>query len=143
MSRFEHSEKGTGDGPFEISSLNQNKSKDRELRGGIGKSGPGPSPVPLLPSDADLASFLSRNPSLTTRDYKGKGFGPFAPFDPHHLGPGEKPWHRFTAREVRAFAITYPARFLSKGVRQAAARDQGLTWDEVTRRYRLVGEFNA
>lgn len=91
----------------------------------------------------ELAAYLAANPALTPRDYKGKGFGPFAPFDPHHVSEAEKPWRDRDKREVRALAITYPARFLSKGARQAAARDPGLSWDEASRRYRLTGEFDA
>lgn len=92
---------------------------------------------------SDLAAYLAASPARTTRDYKGKGFGPFAPFDRDHAARDATPWHKLDKREVRALAITYPARFLPKGVRQAAARDPSLTWDEIARRYHLAGEFDA
>ena len=85
---------------------------------------------------AALAAYLAANPSMTARDFKGKGFGPFAPFDKHHVGPGEKPWHKLDREQVRKAATSEKARFLSKGERQAAGRDPGLVWDEQAGAYR-------
>ena len=85
----------------------------------------------------DLASFLAANPAMTPRDWKGKGFTEFAPFDKHYVAAGEAPWDNLDHAEVRRLATTTRARFLSRGQRQAAARDPGLIWDERSRSYRL------
>jgi hypothetical protein len=58
-------------------------------------------------------------------------------FDPFYVAPGERPWNEQSRDEVRYRATNYPARFLSKAIRQAAARDPGLEWDDATRTYRL------
>lgn len=146
MSRFDDTrKKGRGTEnplfPIPVEIKSEGRNLIRENRDSA--ASPVPRPFPSDDDPAALAAFLAANPAMTPRDFKGKGFGAFAPFDPHHVGPKELPWREQDRREVRALAITYPARFLTKGVRQAAARDAGLTWDEVTGRYRLVGEIDA
>jgi hypothetical protein len=59
------------------------------------------------------------------------------PFDPSLVAPGERPWREQSRENVRYRATHCPARLLSKAIRQAAARDPGLEWDETTRTYRL------
>jgi hypothetical protein len=95
-------------------------------------------PRPLDPSEerAALAAYLAANPGMTVRDWKGKGFDPFHPFDKDHVGPNEEPWHALDSADVRKAATGRPARFLSKAERQAAARDTALIWDEASRSYR-------
>lgn len=83
-----------------------------------------------------LPAYLATNPNMTARDYKGKGFDIFHPFDKHYVEPGEKPWHKLDPEQVRVAATSDKARFLSKGVRQAAGRDPGLVWDEKAGAYR-------
>lgn len=108
--------------------------------------GSNPSPVPVSSSSDDNAAmekWLAANPALTVRDWKGKGFTEFAPFDPHYVAPGEKPFQDLTKRELakmRWHATSTKARFLPKNLRQAAARDPLLEWDEVQREYRWKGE---
>ncbi len=88
----------------------------------------------------DLDRYLADNPALTARDYKGKGFTNFSPFDKHHVEPGEVPWDRLDRAEVRYIATSDKARFLPRNVRMAAAVDPGLLWDARTRSYRLADE---
>lgn len=90
-------------------------------------------------TDTALAAFLASNPAMTVRDFKGKGFTTFAPFDRNHVEPGEPAWHQLDPKAVREAATTEKARFLTKGERQAAARDPLLEWDERARQYRLRG----
>lgn len=66
-------------------------------------------------------------------DVKGKDT---ALFDRTLVAPNAKPWHALDAAQVRYRATTMPAVLLSKGERQAAARDPGLEWDEAQRTYR-------
>lgn len=82
-----------------------------------------------------LDTYLAANPDKTARDFKGKGFDTFAPFDKDHVRSNEQPWHKLNPVAVRDAATTEKARFLTKGERQAAARDPGLIWDEATRSY--------
>lgn len=86
-------------------------------------------------SDPDfekLAEYLRNNPGHTVRDYKGTG--PSVPPEPL---PWEKPWHKLSAEEVRTAAVRASARELSRNIRQAAARDPGLIWNPLARKYRL------
>jgi hypothetical protein len=89
------------------------------------------------PDRAELERFLAENPSMSVRDWKGKGFHWFAPFDKDYVAPGEVPWHKLDRDTVRRLAITTKARFLSRNERMAAGGDPGLIWDERTRSYRL------
>jgi hypothetical protein len=89
---------------------------------------------------AELERFLADNPAMTVRDWKGKGFHAFAPFDKYHVGVGEAPWDELDREEVRRLATSEKARFLTRGQRMAAGRDPGLEWDERTRSYRLRAE---
>lgn len=66
-------------------------------------------------------------------DAKGKDT---ALFDRTLVAPNAKPWHALDRAQVRYRATTTPAVLLSKGERQAAARDPGLEWDEDQRTYR-------
>lgn len=84
------------------------------------------------PDFADLPDYLRRNPGHTVRDYKGKG-----PVVPIAAEPREKHWQKLKADEVRATATTQSARDLPRNVRQAAARDPGLIWNPLARKYRL------
>lgn len=86
---------------------------------------------------AALDRFLADNPAMTVRDWKGKGFHAFAPFDKHYVLPNELPWDKLDRDEVRRLATSEKARFLTRGQRMAAGRDPGLEWDERTRSYRL------
>jgi hypothetical protein len=82
---------------------------------------------------ADLERYLRALPGATVREWKGKG-------DLWHLSgpePDQRPWHKLKAREVRALATRNPARTLPHNVRQSAARDPGLVWNPLARRYRL------
>ena len=81
--------------------------------------------------------YLTENPAMTERDWKGKGFDRYHPFEKDYVSPLERPWHELGKDEVRKAATSTKARYLSKGERQAAARDPGLIWDERTREYRL------
>lgn len=84
------------------------------------------------PEFAKLPDYLRANPGHTVRDYKGLG-----PVVPDEAEMGEKPWHRLGAEEVREAAVTASARDLPRNVRQAAARDPGLIWNPLARKYRL------
>jgi hypothetical protein len=84
------------------------------------------------PDRSHLARFLRANPGMTVRDWKGKG--PVVPAEPVL---GEKPWHRLKPEQVRHDAIRATARDLPRNVRQAAARDPGLIWNPLARKYRL------
>jgi hypothetical protein len=99
----------------------------------------GLSAVPPSPSNGppDLVRFLADSPAMSVRDWKGKGFHKFAPFDKDYVAPGEVPWHKLDRDDVRRLAISTKARFLSRNERMAAGRDPGLIWDERTRSYRL------
>jgi hypothetical protein len=66
-------------------------------------------------------------------DAKGKDT---ALFDRTLVAPNAKPWHALDPAQVRYRATTTPAVLLTKGERQAAARDPGLEWDETKRTYR-------
>lgn len=79
----------------------------------------------------ELRTFLLANPGMTVRDWKGKG--PSVPFDAE---PGEKLWHRLKRAEVRDAATRAFARELPRNLRQAAARDPGLIWNHLARKYR-------
>lgn len=94
------------------------------------------------PSDepAALERFLADNPAMTARDWKGKGFHAFNPFDKHYVHPNELPWDKLDRDEVRRLATSEKARFLTRGQRMAAGRDPGLEWDERTRSYRLKAD---
>ena len=96
-----------------------------------------------LDDPAALSRYLADNPAMTARDWKGKGFHAFAPFDKHYVAPGELPWDQLDPAEVRRLATTTKARFLSRGQRVAAARDPGLIFDEVSRSYRLAAEATS
>lgn len=86
---------------------------------------------------SDLERFLADNPAMTVRDWKGKGFTRFAPFDKDYVVPGELPWDKLDREEVRRLATTEKARFLPRSYRMAAGRDPGLIWDDRARSYRL------
>jgi hypothetical protein len=137
MNRFdEHDEKGTGDGFFSDFSRVKIKSEGKEegeLIRAYSETGVSPVPRPLAD---ELSRYLAANPGMTARDFKGKGFTAFAPFDKHHVAPNEKLWDALDPAEVRQAATGRPARFLSKSERQAAARDPALIWDEGSRSYR-------
>ncbi|WP_426692752.1 hypothetical protein ACMC5O_001854 [Sphingomonas sediminicola] len=77
---------------------------------------------------------------MTVRDWKGKGFHAFAPFDKHYVLPNELPWDKLDRDEVRRLATSEKARFLTRGQRMAAGRDPGLEWDERSRSYRLKAD---
>lgn len=66
-------------------------------------------------------------------DRKGKDT---ALFDRTLVAPDAKPWHALDPAQVRYRATTTPAVLLSKGERQAAARDPSLEFDPATRSYR-------
>lgn len=84
-----------------------------------------------------LAAYLAANPGMTKREFEGKGFHKYNPFDCDYVRPGEKPWHALNRAEVRARAIGTKARYMPKGFRQAAARDPGLYFDPTTLAYCL------
>lgn len=86
--------------------------------------------------EAQKAEWLAADPSRSPRDWKGKGFGEFSPFDPNHVAPGDKPWQAVNRSELRKAAPRTKARFLRRAERQAAARDGSLVWDERAREYR-------
>lgn len=88
----------------------------------------------------DLDRYLAANPAQTARDWKGKGFTKYAPFDKYYVGAGELPCEELCPIEVRKLATKEKARFLARNVRMAAARDPGLIWDDRTRSYRLRAE---
>ena len=88
-------------------------------------------------NQAGLERYLAANPGMTAREWKGKGFHEYNPFDKDHVREGEKPWHELDPAEVRQIAIGTKARYLTKGQRQAAARDPGLIWDAVSLAYCL------
>lgn len=89
---------------------------------------------------ADRERFLAANPAQSARDWKGKGFHEFAPFDRYYVEPSEQPWQKLDRAEIRRLATSGKARFLSRSQRMAAARDPGLVWDERSRSYRLKAE---
>lgn len=155
------SEKGTGDGETPLSSLGVIKSEDnnkRDIIMGNRKTAFFPSPVPSGLSSASAANdaadferhiaslmadrpeadrialerFLRANPGMTVRDWKGKG-----PSVPMGANNWDKPWHRLRTADVREEATRAFARELPQNVRQAAARDRGLIWNDLARKYRL------
>lgn len=87
-----------------------------------------------------ITAYLAANPGKTVRDYKGKDT---APFDKFYAPPGEVPFDRLDRDHVRYRADGIPARLLPRNVRQAAARDEGMFWDEAARAYRLVSARKA
>ena len=146
MTRFSTPKRGRGTGKASVSqprTFNSRKEEEEVFKKGEREIGRSPVPRPLsdpLPSDhrsAGLAAFLAQRPAMTPRDYKGKGFGPHAPFDRTFVSPSEKPWHELNTRDVREAATSDKARFLPRSYRQAAARDEALEWDEERRCYRL------
>ena len=148
MSRFSTEKRGRGTGKTSVSqprTFNSRKEEEEVFKKGEKEIGRSPVPRPFSdPSlsdqpDAALAAFLAQRPAMTVRDYKGKGFGPFAPFDRHFTFARERPWHTLDPREVREAATSEPARFLPRSYRQAAARDEALEWDEERRSYRRRG----
>jgi hypothetical protein len=88
----------------------------------------------------DLARYLAANPAMTPRDFKGKGFSRFQPFNPHYVGLNEPAWNTLDRGEVRRLAVREKARFLPRCVRMAAARDPGLIWCPRTRSYCIRDE---
>ena len=84
------------------------------------------------PDRGELAAYLRANPGQTARDWKGKGRS--LPFDAQR---GEAPWSKLKADDVRSAAIAASARDLPQNIRQAAARDPGLIWNPLARKYRL------
>ncbi len=91
---------------------------------GEGDFGTSPVPRPLF-DPAGVPPYAA--------DAKGKDT---ALFDRTLVAPNAKPWHALNPAQVRYRATTTPAVLLSKGERQAAARDPGLEWDEAKRTYR-------
>ena len=88
----------------------------------------------------ELERYLADNPAMTAREWKGKGFHAFNPFDKDYVRPGELSWDKLNRDEVRRIATSEKARFLTRGQRMAAGRDPGLEWDERTRSYRLKAD---
>jgi hypothetical protein len=132
--------RGTGKTPFlSPDRIKSEGIREGDLIGGDSETAPFAVPRPLSPSDDPTAldRFLADNPAMTVRDWKGKGFHSFAPFDKEYVHPGELPWDRLDRDEVRRLATSNKARFLSRGQRMAAGRDPGLIWDERTRSYAL------
>lgn len=84
------------------------------------------------PDRSDLERYLRANPGMTVRDWKGKG-----PATPLEAEQWDKPWHKLATSEVRREATSAFARELPQNARQAAARDRGLIWNELARKYRL------
>ena len=84
------------------------------------------------PDRSNLEGYLRLHPGHTLRDWKGKG-----PTLPPETDPKEKPWRSLSREEVRAAAVATSARDLPRNVRQAAARDNGLVWNPLARKYRL------
>lgn len=83
------------------------------------------------PERSELEGFLRANPGMTVRDWKG--LGPSVPVEAEQW---EKPWHRLKPEEVRAEAVRRFARELPRNVRQAAARDPALIWNDLAHKYR-------
>jgi hypothetical protein len=77
---------------------------------------------------------------MTPRDFKGKGFSRFAPFDPYYVGLNEPPWNTLDQADVRRLAVREKARFLPRCFRMAAARDPGLIWCSRSRSYCIRDE---
>jgi hypothetical protein len=84
------------------------------------------------PDRSDLERFLRANPGMTVGDWKGSG-----PVIPADAEGWEKPWSRLKVEEVRAEAVRHFARELPRNLRQAAARDPGLIWNALARKYRV------
>lgn len=100
-----------------------------------------PRPLACEAGEEDaLLRYLASNPGMTAREFKGKGFDAYNPFDKDHVREGEKPWHKLDPSEVRQIARGTKARYLTKGQRQAAARDSGLIWNPATLAYCLRSE---
>lgn len=83
------------------------------------------------PDRSNLERYLRANPGNTARDWDGKG-----PSLPPEAEPWEEPWNRLNAGDVRSEAVRYFARELPQNLRQAAARDPGLIWNNLARKYR-------
>jgi hypothetical protein len=118
--------RGTGETHYSSST---DFNTEREEVGYVYKKGKGefetlPVPRPLF--DPTVALPYAADP-------KGKDT---ALFDRTLVAPNAKPWHALDATQVRYRATTTPAVLLSKGERQAAARDPGLEWCETARCYR-------
>ena len=132
--------RGRGTGKPSVSIPRTLYSRGKELiEGGyeiVGSSDPRPLACEAGEEDA-LLLYLAANPGMTAREFKGKGFDAYNPFDKDHVREGEKPWHELDPAEVRQIAIGTKARYLTKGQRQAAARDPGLIWDAVSLAYCL------
>ncbi len=79
----------------------------------------------------EVRSYLLANPGQTVRDYKGKG-----PTIPSDRQVGEKHWTKLRRADVQAAATTAFARDLPHNIRQAAASDPGLIWNNLARKYR-------
>lgn len=82
---------------------------------------------------AEVERYLRDHPGEDIRDWKGK-------CDRWHLPqakPEEQPWETLSLAHVRALATRELARRLPRNIRQAAARDPCLIWNELARRYRL------
>lgn len=144
--------RGRGTGKPSVSIPRPLYSRDKELIEGGYEIAVSSVPRPLPGDTADaqghdlaceagerdaLAHYLASNPGMTSRDWKGKGFDAFNPFDKDHVRDGEMPWHELDPTEVRKTAIGTKARYLTKGQRQAAARDPGLVWDPISLAYCL------
>lgn len=84
------------------------------------------------PDRASLGAYLRANPGHSMRDWKGKSIG-------HLFGatPGEPDWASLRPDTVRIEATAAPARYLSRPMRQAAARNKALVWNPLARKYRL------
>ncbi|MXP48434.1 hypothetical protein GRI43_13655 [Altererythrobacter luteolus] len=79
----------------------------------------------------ELRTYLLNNPGKTVRDWKGRG-----PSVPIEAQPGEKHWNWLRKADVHDAATTAFARELPRNIRQAAARDPGLIWNRLARKYR-------
>jgi len=84
------------------------------------------------PDRSELERFLRANPGLTVGDWKGSG--PVVPADAQRW---EKPWRLLPSDAVKEEAARHFARELPRNLRQAAARDPGLIWNPLARKYRL------
>jgi hypothetical protein len=81
---------------------------------------------------ADLEAYLRRFPGHSVADWKAKG--PTGPLDAE---PYEPIWSKLEAAVVREVGTRTVARDLPRNYRQAAARDPGLIWNPLARKYRL------
>lgn len=83
------------------------------------------------PSYDGLADWLRAVPGRTVRDWKGKG-----PSQPWPANDWDTPWHKLKPNEYREQAVRHLARELPQNVRQAAAHDPMLVWNDYGRKYR-------